>query len=173
MVVIATRLFTVDEANSLLELINPILDNMIGSGSQIRNKVEQAPLFKPQNGLQYANGAPNMSDFYKSRVNPSNRMANVKPWEEKKVAPGLNLGFDGKPTNGFNNGIMARDNWKPKDVDELRTKNNPKLTFELKDLEGPAVSHIKNIGMEGKVEKNRPDTYYENHENKWFTTPKQ
>lgn len=156
---------TVDENSN-----EAILDNMIGSGSQIRNKVEQAPLFKPQNGLQYANGAPNMSDFYKSRVNPSNRMANVKPWEEKKVAPGLNLGFDGKPTNGFNNGIMARDNWKPKDVDELRTKNNPKLTFELKDLEGPAVSHIKNIGMEGKVEKNRPDTYYENNENKWFTT---
>tara|TARA_Y100000287_G_scaffold118485_1_gene95247 strand:- start:710 stop:2428 length:1719 start_codon:yes stop_codon:yes gene_type:complete len=156
---------TVDENSN-----EAILDNMVGTGSQIKNKTERAPLFKPQNGLQYANGAPNMSDFYKSRVNPSNRMANVKPWEETKVAPGLNLGFDGKPNHGLNNGMMAREHFKPKDVDELRTKNNPKLTFELNNLEGPAVSYVKNTGIQAKVEKNRPDTYFENNKNKWFTT---
>ena len=37
-----------------------ILDNMNGSGSQNIRKTEQAPLFKPQDNIQYANGAPNI-----------------------------------------------------------------------------------------------------------------
>jgi len=57
-----------------------ILDNMQGSGSQYFSKKEQAPMFNPQQGYQYANGAPNVSDFIQSRVNPSMKMANVKPW---------------------------------------------------------------------------------------------
>ena len=147
-----------------------ILDNMVGIGSQNKNKVEQAPLFKPQEGLQYANGAPNMSDFYKSRVNPSNRMANVKPWEEKKVAPGLNMGYGNKTGEGFNSGMMARDKWKPRGVDELRTRNNPKLSYELNHLEGPAVSSVKNLGLAGKTENHKPDTFYESGKDMWFTT---
>lgn len=47
-----------------------ILDNYAGSGSQIIKKIEQAPLFKPQENIQWAYGAPNMSEFYQSRVNP-------------------------------------------------------------------------------------------------------
>jgi hypothetical protein len=45
-----------------------ILDNMIGNGSQVIKKVEQAPLFKPEDNVQWAYGAPNQSDFYQSRV---------------------------------------------------------------------------------------------------------
>ena len=71
-----------------------VLDNMQGQGSQMIRKQAQAPLFKPQANLQYANGAPNASDFLQSRVNPSMRMANVKPWEELQVAPGLNKGYN-------------------------------------------------------------------------------
>ena len=46
-----------------------ILDNMVGSGSQTIKKIEQAPMFKPQENMQWPNGAPNMSDFYQSRQN--------------------------------------------------------------------------------------------------------
>ena len=67
-----------------------ILDSYSGSGSQIIHKREQAPLFKPQKNMTYANGAPSYTDFLQSRVNPSMRMANVKPWEEVRVCPGLN-----------------------------------------------------------------------------------
>ena len=103
-----------------------VLDNMIGSGSQITHKREQAPLFKPQKNMTYANGAPSYTDFLQSRVNPSMRMANVKPWEEVRVGPGLNKGYTSSGSDGFNAGMEARKEWQPKTIDELRTKNNPK-----------------------------------------------
>ena len=66
-----------------------IMDNYTGAGSQILSKQERAPLFSPSENQQWANGAPNTTDFMRSRVNPSMRMANVKPFEEERVAPGL------------------------------------------------------------------------------------
>jgi hypothetical protein len=76
------QVYNVDTAETLL-------DNMIGSGSQVIKKIEQAPLFKPQDSMQYANGAPNMSDFYQSRVNPAMKNSMVKPFESVHVGPGL------------------------------------------------------------------------------------
>ena len=149
------------------------LDNMQGSGSQHIKKQEQAPLFQPLQNMQYANGSPNMSDFLQSRVNPSMRMANVKPWEEQRVAPGLNKGFTNEGSNGFNSGMEARDSWLPKTVNELRVDTNPKITYGLSGHEGPADSLIKNAGTaqtQGRVEKNRPDTYYNVGQERWFTT---
>ena len=101
------------------------LDNMQGAGSQHIRKTEQAPLFKPQDSVQHAHGAPNNSDFYQSRMNPSMKVANVKPWEEERVAPGLGKGFNTQGSGGFNSGMQAREAWEPKTVDELRTVNNP------------------------------------------------
>ena len=66
--------------------LSTILDNYQGSGSQSIKKVEQAPLFKPQDNVQLVNGAPNTNDFYQSRELPSSKMANVLPWEQQKVA---------------------------------------------------------------------------------------
>jgi hypothetical protein len=54
-----------------------ILDNMAGTGSQTIKKMEQAPLFKPQDHVQWPNGAPNMSEFYQSRVNPGSMLVLV------------------------------------------------------------------------------------------------
>ena len=150
-----------------------MLDNMQGSGSQLIRKQEQAPLFQPHKNMQFANGSPNMSDFIQSRVNPSMRMANVKPWEEQRVAPGLNKGFTNEGSNGFNSGMEARDSWLPKTVNELRVDTNPKMSFGLKGHEGPAASLVKNAGdtnTQGRVEKNRPDTYYSLGQERWFTT---
>jgi len=146
------------------------LDNMQGNGSQYFKKVEQAPLFSPQESLQFPYGAPNNSDFYQSRVNPGARMANVKPWEEQKVAPGLNQGYGTSGSNGFNSGMESRDSWLPRTVNELRTANNPKVTFGLENHQGPASAEVKNMGILGAVEKNRPDTAYEWGPSRYFTT---
>jgi hypothetical protein len=147
-----------------------ILDSYSGSGSQIIHKKEQAPLFAPQENLHYAHGVPNQSDFIQSRMNPSKNMSNTKPWEEIRVGPGLNKGFTNKGSDGFNAGMEAREVWVDKTVDQLRTKTNPKMTFGLGNHEGPANSTIKNRGFEGRVEKNRPDTFYVNTPDRWFTT---
>jgi hypothetical protein len=150
-----------------------VLDNMQGSGSQFFSKKEQAPMFKPQDGMQFANGAPNMSDFLQSRVNPSLRMANVKPWEEQRVAPGLNKGFTNGGSAGFNSGLEARELWTEKTVDELRVATNPKTTFELSGHEGPGNYFIKNAPTttsQGKVEKHLPEKYYASGPERWLTT---
>ena len=150
-----------------------VLDNMQGQGSQHFSKKEQAPMFKPQEGYQFANGAPNMSDFLQSRVNPSLKMANVKPWEEERVAPGLNQGYGHSGSAGYNSGMEARDLWQDKTVDQLRVDTNPKVSFELKGHEGPSTHYIKNApttSTQGKVEKHLPDKYYASGPERWMTT---
>jgi hypothetical protein len=150
-----------------------VLDNMSGTGSQQIKKQEQAPLFAPQKDIRYANGAPNMSDFYQSRVMPGSKMANVKLWDEQKVAPGLDAGYTSQGQLGFNSGMAARDKWVDRNVDQLRVATNPKLTFGLANHEGPAYNFIKAPATQetqGKVEKYLPDTYFINTPDRWLTT---
>jgi hypothetical protein len=147
-----------------------ILDNYVGNGSQVIKKIEQAPLFKPQDNVQWTYGMPDMSDFYQSRQNPVNRNNMVKPFESVRVGPGLDKGYSSDGSHGFNAGMEARDKWLPKTVDELRVSTNPKQEYTLDNLQGPAQSVIKNIGIEGKVEKYRPDTFFINTQDRWLTT---
>ena len=156
-----------------VNIAETVLDNMVGSGSQIIKKIEQAPLFKPEENMQWAYGVPNQSDFFQSRVNPGMRNNNVKPFDSVNVGPGLNQGYGINGSNGYNAGMEARDKWMPKTVDELRAVTNPKLEYELTGHEGPADSIIKNTvtaQMMGRVEKQRPDTFFINTQDRWFTT---
>lgn len=147
-----------------------ILDNMIGSGSQIIKKIEQAPLFKPQDNVQWAFGAPNSSDFYQSRVNPGMKISNVKPFETEYVGPGLNQGYTTQGSGGYNSGMESRDSWLPKTVDELRVTTNPKMEYTLENHQGPSYSHVQNVGIIGKVEKYNPDTFFIQTQDRWLTT---
>lgn len=150
------------------------LDNMQGAGSQYRRKTEQAPLFKPQANMTWANGMPNTTEFMLSRQNPSTNMNNIKPWDEVKVAPGLGLGYTASGSgSGYNAAVEDRNAWLPKTVDQLRTDTNPKMTFGLDGHQGPAAYFNKeaaNTNTMGKMEKNRPDTNYEVGPSRWFTT---
>lgn len=146
------------------------LDNLQGQGSQYFTKKETAPLFQPEKNLSFANGAPDSTGFYLSRQNPSMNYANVKPWETEQVGPGLCKGYTTKGSDGFNAGMEARECWLPKTVDELRAQTNPKITFGLAGHQGPALSSVTNVGIEGLVEKNHPDTFFQNTPNRWFTT---
>jgi hypothetical protein len=147
-----------------------VLDNMAGTGSQVIKKIEQAPLFKPQDNVQWTYGMPDMSDFYQSRVNPVNRNNMVKPFESQMVGPGLDQGYSCQGSGGYNSGMEARDQWLPKTVDELRVVTNPKEEFSLLNHQGPAQSVIKNVGKIGIVEKYTPDTFYIQTQDRWLTT---
>jgi len=147
-------------------VVESVLDNMIGTGSQIQSKLEQSPLFSPSENLQWAYGAPNTTDFVRSRMNVSAKMSNVKPFQEERVGPGLN----GKSSMGYNSGMMERETWLPKTVDELRVANNPKASHMMLGHEGPAMSHITNVGLMGKLEKNRPERAYETGPERYMTT---
>jgi hypothetical protein len=150
------------------------LDNMQGAGSQYIRKTEQAPLFKPHANLQYAHGAPNVTDFMMSRQNPSMKMSNIKPWDEQRVAPGLGLGYTTTSGGtGYNAAVEAREAWLPKTVNQLRVDTNPKMSYELAGHQGHATAYIKdsgNVQTQGRIEKYRPDTDYVLGPNRWFTT---
>jgi hypothetical protein len=142
-----------------------VLDNYTGSGSQFITKREVAPMFKPQDNEQWAFGAPNNSDFFQSRVNPSMRMGNVNPFEQEMVAPGLGLGYTTGGSGGFNSGAMMRDQWTDKNVDQLRVANKPKPGGNvIYGLEGPAANFISNGASPeqmGVMEKHRPERSFE------------
>ena len=146
-----------------------VLDSYVGSGSQNIEKREQAPLFAPNENQQYSHGAPNSNDFYQSRVNPRLKMANVKPFQEQQVGPGL-----GEGSNGFNSGMMSRETWMPKSVDELRVENNPKSGGNLLyGYEGAAGSRVKNLADRdhmGIMEKHRPEKTFEMGQDRLITT---
>lgn len=153
-----------------------LLDNKSGSGSQVIKKKEVAPFFKPEDNVQWAHGTPNNNEFYRSRINPSMSMNNVKPWEEERVAPSLTGTVSNEGVGGFNSGMFSREQWKPKDVDELRVATNPKVTYSLDSHQGPATAGITSMQQGatsqqiGKVEKHLPDTYFLNGPERYMTT---
>jgi hypothetical protein len=150
-----------------------VLDNKIGGGSQFFSKTEQAPLFRPQDNMHLPNGMPNQNDFYQSRVLPSMKISNVKPWEEVRVGPGLDQGYGSQGALGFNSGMEARDKWIDRGVDELRVKTNPKLSYTLDGHQGPAAHYIQNAPTTetlGRMEKHLPDTFFVNTPDRWLTT---
>jgi hypothetical protein len=156
-----------------INIAETLLDNYVGSGSQTIKKIEQAPLFKPEENMQWAYGMPNECDFYQSRQWPGTKNNNVKPFDTIMVGPGLDKGYGFNGSNGYNAGMEARDKWLPKTVDELRVDTNPKLEYELLGHEGPAESYIKTAPttkMLGRIEKQRPDTFFINTQDRWLTT---
>jgi hypothetical protein len=146
------------------------LDTMTGAGSLQITKRENAPLFNPEDNIQWASGAPNQSDFYQSRVNPSTRVHNVKPFQEQQVGPGLNQGYGTQGSGGFNSGMEAREKWGEKTVNELRVATKPKVSFMLDGHMGGPQTLVKNLGMEGKMEKHLPDKFFINTPDRYFTT---
>lgn len=147
-----------------------VMDNMVGGGSQVHNKEERAPLFKPENNIQWSHGQPNMNEFYQSRSNPGVSRNNVKPFESEMVAPAINAGYNSAGKGGFNAGMEARETYMPKSVDALRVATNPKMEYSLANHQGPANSSIKNVGVMGKMEQHKPDTFFTQSEDRWLKT---
>jgi Family of unknown function (DUF5899) len=139
-----------------------LLDNMVGQGSQIITKRETAPLFDAKQNLGWANGMPNTAEFVRSRMNVSKSMNNVNPFPQQRVAPGIGLGAGTEGAGGFNSGLLGREQWIDKSVDELRNTTNPKASGLLQlGFEGPAGAYVKNLGSIGSFEKNGPETTFE------------
>ena len=148
------------------------LDHQNGSGSQYISKKEQSPMFSPGNNNDWTHGMPSTTDFIQSRVNPSSKMTGIKPFEPIQVGPGLGIGANVKAgSEGLNNGMMARDLWMDKSVDDLRVANKQKASgLGMLGYEGPAKSYITERGDIGIVEKNRVTRTFEMGQDRLLTT---
>lgn len=142
-----------------------ILDNYTGQGTFDIKKEEISSFFKPCDNTQNVYGNQNVNNFLQSRVNPSLRRANETPFDSVKVTPGMNMEYGEVSQMGFNNSMMSRDSWKPKTVDELRAENNPKMVYRLDDHMGPALQPVQNRGIQGKIIKKTPETFFQNDNN--------
>jgi hypothetical protein len=145
------------------------LDSLQGMHTFDRRKTEQSPLFSPEEGVQWAYGTPCQTDLLQSRVsNVSNKMNNINPFKEQHVLPGLG-GLDAKP-HGYNTGLMSRDLYLEKTVDDLRVANKQKVSNMLYGYEGPAISPAVERSHIGVVDKKTPDRVFENTPERYFTT---
>ena len=134
-----------------------LLDIYTGSGSQQNKKEGIAPMFKPESNMTHIHGAPVSTDFMQERQRSvlTSKMNNTKPWQEIRVGPGLNQGFSSEGTGGFNSGMNARAATMPKNVDQLRSQTNPKVTYggvTLGAYAGKGFTNASNKMMIGQVD---------------------
>jgi len=147
-----------------------ILDNHTGSGLFQQEKREIASMFDPQReptGVPY--GSEIQTDFMQERiVAPTNR-AGERPFEQVRVGKGLDQGFTSLPSGGYQQ-ANSIEYAKPRGTDDLRTANNPKMTY--KGVAIPGANFITKPGTIGEVRKHNPDTFYinENGERNFTTT---
>ena len=141
-------------------------ENFTGSQENYRNKKEVKNMgdIGTNNSLPY--GSQSSTDFRQERMNISLKRNNVAPIEKINVGPGLNQGYTSLPSGGFQQ-ADTRDYVLPKRTDEIRTNNNPKVTYSGRIISGKRISVPGKIGV---VSKNLPDSFYINNPDRYFTT---
>jgi hypothetical protein len=132
------------------------LELFSGSIGQIdyRPKVERAPLFSPLVGAENIYGDPVRTDEYKARYFPGRYKTNELPFQQVKVTPGLNIGYNAIGKQGYHDMYRVV----PRGVDELRTLNNPKISYG--SYTGPGKKGDKGPVL-GRVAHYRPPTFRE------------
>ena len=141
------------------------LQNHTGTENFNKSKSTPKPLFEPtyDNNIQY--GTQNLNSSIQSRNHISRLRNNETPFEKVYIGPGLNKGFSSTPSGGFHQDI--RDHVLPKSVDELRNKSDPKISFKGRVVSGKGISKTT---KKPNMQKNRPDTFFVNSEDRYFTT---
>lgn len=146
-----------------------VLDNYTGSGYFQQEKREQGPMFeqrKEPTGVPF--GTEIATDFMQDHVVAPTNRAGERPFEQVRVGKGLGQGFTSLPSGGYQQAdslVYAR----PRSTDELRTANNPKLTYAARTVKG---AHFVSVpGKLGEVRKHLPDKFYLNKDGERnFTT---
>ena len=132
-----------------LDLFSGGADNL-----DYRPKTERKPLFNPLVGLSHMHGMPNFTDYQEQYFVPSKERRNEKLFEEMKVTPGLNLGYFEVSKAGAHDPVRIM----PKDVNELRPGNKPKVTYGSVVIPGKKGDRRSTVP---NMVKNNPITFWE------------
>ena len=90
-----------------------------------RPKTERRPLFNPMIGLTNIYGMPVKTEEYMKYPIPGRERRNEMPFQPVKVTPGLNLPYHAVSKVGFHDPYRIL----PKTIDELRTADNPQISY--------------------------------------------
>jgi hypothetical protein len=145
-----------------------ILEAYQGLNNYTKPKEAVEPMFKKTKNLTYVNGTPNFSDSVTDRYIPSMYRQNETPIDSIHVGPGLNDGYSSNPIGGFQQ-FEAQTYALPKTTDEIRTIDNPKVSYEGR-VTGPKGAIVQNRGLQADVEKKLPNRYYVQTPDMYFKT---
>ena len=143
-----------------------IFENFTGTQDNYQKKQEQSLLFQPQKNMSNVYGTGSLDGFMLDRYYVSNIRSNETPIEKVYVGPGLNQGYTNEPSGGFQQ-PDAQDYATPKTTDEIRVKTNPKISYYGRVVSGEKINKPGKIGT---VYKNKPDTFYVQEPDRYFTT---
>lgn len=144
-----------------------ILEHHTGVVLDKAPKKEQQVFFQPQKNTSFVHGAPSHQTLELDRLSASRIKNNELPFEKVRVGPGLGKTYAWKPSGGFQQS-MAEDAIKPKTVDELRGKSNPKISYEGRTICGKSLNDKPT--QQVHVEKRRPDTFFKHSPARYNTT---
>ncbi len=123
---------------------------------QFKHKKEVGNLFSPEtNKVESVTGLPNFNDYFESRYIPSQTRNGELLMQPIRTTPGLNLGY----TEIGNTGRQDLYRVLPKTVDQLRTVNNPKVSYT--PLINPGQKGDRR-GIIGDFIQKGPDRFYYN-----------
>ena len=142
------------------------IENFTGADTNYKQKTEIKPMFNPEANIGNVYGMQNLTQFNRDRYITSNIHNNVQPFEKEYVGPGLNKGYTSKPSGGFQQ-ADTREYSLPKTTNQLRVKTNPKVSYYGRVISGKHIARPSKIGI---VSKNKPDRFYINSKDRWFTT---
>jgi hypothetical protein len=135
------------------------LDVYSGAGSFQIEKREVETMFdtgKTPYGSPY--GLELESEYVQDRIVAPRNRAGERPFEPTRVAPGIGQGGGALGVGGFQQGSV-NDVMRPRGVDDLRTADNPKMTY--KGVVVPGKHFVgKSAEDVGEVRKYRPDRFY-------------
>ena len=118
---------SVDDYEHYANITTRKMDQFTGSlnNENYRPKTERRPLFNPTVGLTNIYGNPIRTPDYEGRYIPGKEKKKKKPFQEVRVTPGLNLPYNAVGKSGFHDPYRIL----PKNIDELRTLDNPQTSY--------------------------------------------
>lgn len=153
--------------NTLKNTNETTLERHTGASTVFKEKSEMKGMFDLERDVSFVTGAPNFSsEDIKARFVPSQMKQNELPTTQVRVGPGLNQGYGWKPSGGLNQS-NTRDFIIPKDTNDLRTLDNPKLSYKGRLIMGVRE---KQRAVVVPPKKNRVETYYRNSPDRYFKT---
>ena len=124
--------------NMDLDYDNRKLNLFTGSKDlNLKKPKKEVENFTLTNEKQNIYGGRVYTDAYQNQLNKSRYMTNELPFVQKKIAPGIGIGIDGISQKGFH--PDTREYELPKTVDELRAKNNQKVSYKGRMNKGKSI----------------------------------
>jgi len=124
-----------------------------GSSKNWNPKRETVPFFDPEEFKETPFGTEIVTDAQRDRVYQSRVKQNERPFEPIDVAPGLNLDFNDMPKHGRHDTFRTV----PKDINDLRTANKPKVEYKGRAQGAPKKGEKR--GVTAPVIKRRPEQW--------------